>query len=111
MRNLKTKDLGLFSKIISKMQIKTDVMNLFQSVEGLDEEELNVVNQKLGVEIGIIFLENYWKAEQEVFTLLGGLTGKTKEEIGEGSPIELMEALKGLTNDPSFTAFFQLVTQ
>lgn len=111
MRNLKAKDLGLFSKIVGKMEVKSEIMALFQPIDGMNEKELESMNSKLGIQIALIFIENYWKAEREVFTLLSNLTEIPVSELQEMAPVDVINLLKDLTSDPSFTSFFGLVAQ
>lgn len=109
MRKLKAKDLGAFSKIVSKMDIKEEVISLFSSVEGKDEEQLEQLNKKLAAELILILVSNYWKAENEFYKLLSSLSGKTPNEIEESSPSELISMLEELAKDESLQHFFKLV--
>lgn len=111
LRPLKTSDLGLFSKIISKMDIKDDVKSLFVDITDKNEEELVTLNKQLGVDIMFLILENYWKAEKELHKLLSSMSGKTEEQIADSSPTEFIGMLKELSKDENFEVFFKLVAQ
>lgn len=111
LRPLKTSDLGLFSKIISKMEVKKEVANLFVDITDKNENELETLNKQLGVDLTFIILENYWKAEKEFHKLLSSMSGKTEKQIADSSPTEFIGMLKELTQDENFEGFFDLVAQ
>ena len=111
MRALQTKDLGLFSKIVSKMGIKEEIKGLFVDITDKTDKELEQLNQKLGVQLMLVVVENYWKAEKEVFTLLANLTGDKKEDIEKLPLSDFVELLKELSKDKSLADFFSLVVK
>jgi hypothetical protein len=111
LRPLKTSDLGLFSKIVSKMEVKNYVKSLFVDITGKNEDELEALEKQLGIDFMFIILENYWKAEKEFHKLLSSMSGKTEKQIADSSPTEFIGMLKELTQDENFEGFFNLVVQ
>lgn len=115
MRGLQTKDLGLFSKIISKLEIKSEAKKLFLTIDptGKSDEEIETekkeAENKLAFDVGMLLIENYWKAEKDIHRLLANLTGKTIKEVEKLPLNELIELLQELAKDESFKSFFNLV--
>ena len=75
MRTLLAKDIAPFTKILAKMELKESIKGMFANV-GMDKGQM--VSELIW---GII--ENYYKAEQDFFSFLADLEGKTQEEISE----------------------------
>lgn len=115
MRGLQTKDLGLFSKIISKLEIKEEAKKLFVSIDPAGksaeeiEQEKNALEGELAFDVGMLLIENYWKAEKDIHKLLANMTGKTIKEFEKLPLNELIKLLQELANDESFKSFFNLV--
>lgn len=106
MRNLQARDFGAISRLVDKMEVKEEVMGLFESVDGLNEDELAAFNKKLQVELVLIILSNYWKAEDEFYKLLASLSGKTKKAVETSSISELKDMFTELSKDEGLKSFF-----
>lgn len=111
MRAFKAKDLGLFSKIANKMDIKSEIDGLFVDITGKTKQELAQINQEMGIKLIMLIVENYWKAEKEVYTLLANLTDTTVKEVEDLPLDEFVKLITQVTKDESFDSFFKLVTQ
>ena len=117
MRKLKAKDLGLFSKIVGKLNLKDEVNELFVTVDGTDkteeqiEQEQRQANEELGVKLVVLLVEKYWMAEKEVYRLLTDLTGMTVKEVQDLPFDEFVDLFMKIKEDESFNSFFKLVTQ
>jgi len=122
MRALETRDLGLFSKIISKMEIRKDITSLFTTLdvdrkEGMTDEEyqaevqrqVDALNTQLMAELTLLLIENYHKAQGEVYKLLASLTDSTPNDIEKLPLKEFVGLLKQLAEDESIVDFFNLV--
>ena len=122
LRPLATRDLALFSKIVKKMEVRKDIVNLFRVVsvereEGMTDEDYQIKvneaeqtqNNKLMAELLIILVENYHKAQNEVYELLSRLADISVEEVAELKLGDFIKLLKGLAEDESITDFFNLV--
>lgn len=100
MRNLITSDIFKASKILSKMGLKFDVKDK--------------TKEELGAELIMQFIENLWKAEDEVNDFLGSMVGITAEEF-KNLPIEesteIMNEFKNLPNISSFLSQAGLLTK
>lgn len=83
MRALKADDLFVMMPIIGKLNIKDDVVAMFQgglSDEGDNEE---VAGMKVMTTLIQTVMTNIPYVKSELNSLLGDLTGKTEKEIGE----------------------------
>ncbi|AIM63064.1 hypothetical protein [Weissella ceti] len=83
MRELKADDLFKMMPIIGKLNIKDDVVNMFQgglSAEGDSEE---VAGMKVMATLIQTLMTNIPLVKDELNSLLGDLTGKTEKEIGD----------------------------
>lgn len=105
-RKLVTTDLGLFSKVISKMDIKSEIGKMVFSA---DEGDVNgMLDKKLGIQLTLVILENYHKAEKDFIKLLADLSGQTVAEV-ENAPLkDLVEMIQQLTKDDSIESFLEL---
>ncbi|QVV90821.1 hypothetical protein [Weissella tructae] len=87
MRELKADDLFKMMPIIGKLNIKDDVVNMFQGglVDKDDDEEQNeeVVGMKVMATLIQTLMTNIPLVKDELNSLLGDLTGKTEKEIGD----------------------------
>lgn len=112
MRGLQTKDLALFSKIISKLEIKEEVKKLFVTVDIANKteeeiaEEIQKTNEGLEYQLVMLLVENYWKAEKEVYKLLANLTGKNIKEVQELPLADFIGLFEQLMKDDSVGLFF-----
>ena len=121
LRPLATRDLALFSKIIKKMEVRKDIVGLFRVInveqgDMTDEEYQNKINElkrteesRLMAELLIILVENYHKAQNEVYELLSRLANISVEEVAELKLGDFIKLLKGLAEDESIVDFFNLV--
>lgn len=121
LRPLATRDLALFSKIVKKMEVRKDIVGLFRVVnieqgDMTDEEYQNKIDElkqteesRLMAELLIILVENYYKAQNEVYELLSRLADISVEEVAELKLEDFIKLLKGLAEDESIASFFNLV--
>ena len=121
LRPLATRDLALFSKIVKKMEVRKDIVGLFRVVnveqgDMTDEEYQNKIDElkrteesRLMAELLIILVENYHKAQNEVYELLSRLANISVEEVAELKLGDFIKLLKGLAEDESIVDFFNLV--
>ena len=121
LRPLATRDLALFSKIIKKMEVRKDIVGLFRVVnieqgDMTDKEYQNKIDElkqteesRLMAELLIILVENYHKAQNEVYELLSRLADISVEEVAELKLGDFIKLLKGLAEDESIVDFFNLV--
>lgn len=108
-RKLKAKDLGQISKVVSKMDIKDKIPGLFRDVTGKTEAELKEVETKIAADIIFLILENYWKAEKDFHQFLSNVSGKSVKEVEDLEIAELINILKEVAKDESFSSFFNIV--
>lgn len=113
MRTLKAKDLGPFTKILSKIEIKDVIQNLFLNNEPtkIDEtpEDSKRRTENRGrrilAEIAGAVIENYYKAEKDFIQFLSSVSEKPVNEIEEmpvGEFISLIMELFSADNLPFF---------
>ncbi len=89
MRTLLAKDIAPFTKILAKMELKETIKGMFANAQ--NNEKGNMTSELIW---GII--ENYYKAEQDLFKFLADLEGKTTEDISNLSITEFSEIIKTL---------------
>lgn len=106
MRNLLTQDLFPLTRIIKKMNIKSDIKAIAKDLNGLSDEEKLKAKDSLNIDLMMLFIENIGSAEKEIYKLLANLSGKTEKEIAEQKLIETIDMLKAIFNDDQFDDFF-----
>ncbi len=102
MRELKAKDLAPFTKILAKMELKETIKAMFTKEE---KDNGEMVSSLIW---GII--ENYHKAEKELFKFLADLEEKTVKEIEDLSLNEFIELMTELLSEKNFS-FFKLASK
>ena len=91
MRELKAKDLLSFAKILNKMGV-LDIIKAIFSVEAGQHKELTG-------ELIQAVIQNYDKAESELYAFIGELEGKPAEEIAELPLGEFITAIKAIFSE------------
>jgi len=102
MRTLLAKDIAPFTKILAKMELKESIKGMFANV-GMDKGQM--VSELIW---GII--ENYYKAEQDFFSFLADLEGKTQEEISELPLADFIRLITELFSEKNLP-FFKLAAK
>lgn len=106
MRELKAKDIAPFTKILAKMELKETIKEMFTKLPKTEnEEETKPNNGKMISELIWGVVENYYKAENELFAFLAELENKAKEEIAELSLNEFIELIKELFSEKNISFF------
>lgn len=108
MRELKAKDIAPFTKILAKMELKETIKEMFVKSTKNKEENQEEQTDNNGKMISVLVwgvIENYYKAEIELFTFLAELEDKTKEEIAELSLREFIELIKELFSEKNISFF------
>lgn len=83
MRQLIAKDLGPFTKLISKMELKETIRKMFSPENKKDKKNKKDRDGEMLSELICGIIENYHKAENEFFKFLANLEEKTVAEIEE----------------------------
>lgn len=96
MRQLKTNDVFLMSRILKKININLDS-------KGTDEE--------IGLKLLMQVAENAYLAQSEINTFLGDLVGMTGEEFGNLPLKESMPIMNEFKQLDGVADFFSLVGQ
>ena len=96
MRQLKTNDVFLMSRILKKININLDS-------KGTDEE--------IGLKLLMQVAENAYLAQSEINTFLGDLVGMTGEEFGNLPLKESMSIMNEFKQLDGVADFFSLVGQ
>jgi len=110
MRELKAKDIAPFTKILAKMELKETIKEMFTKTTKTEndienQEDIKPNNGKMVSELMWGIVENYYKAENELFVFLADLEQKTKEEIAELSLSEFIELIKELFSEKNISFF------
>lgn len=90
MRKLTAKDIAPFAKILSKIGVRDTVKSMFSGGKTEDGEMIS--------ELVCGLIENYPKAENDLFEFIGELTGKTVEEMKETDIDEFVELISELVS-------------
>ncbi len=101
MRKLLAKDIGPFTKILSKMDVKQSLTSIWSDKEDGTKKD----GTQIGAELIGLIIENYHKVEDEFFAFLADLEGKTKDEISNMGLPAFIELVKGLVNDSNLPFF------
>lgn len=110
-RNLKTKDLFSFTRIIKKMALREELKKMFVDVTGKTDDEKKQATQEMEINLFLLFIENVGNAEQEVYKLLGDLSGKKPKEIEEQEPGDTIDMIKELFSEEQFKSFLSLAVK
>lgn len=100
MRNLQTRDIFPFAKMIKKMGIKEEFKTLMTSVKE------NHASGTIAIELIMLIIENIGNAENEFYEFISPIAEKEKAEIETLSFEDLINMFKELAKDGAFINFF-----
>lgn len=117
LRELQSKDVFLMSKIISKIGIKEfkscfeteDVQRLI--AEGVDEAAVEKIGLSVMVDIAGVVLSNVAHAEQDIYSFLADLSGKTAKDIAELDMVVFAEMIIDVVQKDQFKDFIKVVSK
>jgi len=92
MRKLKTSDIFALSRIVKKMDIKKEIALVAKDVSGFSDDEKAKAEATMQTNLILIFVENLFSAEKEIYKLLADVTGSTPKII-EDMELPLFMAL------------------
>lgn len=110
-RNLKTKDLFSFTRIIKKMALREELKKMFVDVTGKTDKEKKQATQEMEINLFLLFIENIGNAEQEAYKFLGDLSGKKPKEIEDQAPEDTIGMIKELFSEEQFKSFLSLAVK
>ena len=102
---LKTQDMFKLLKVVKKTGMFNNIKDLFKTVGGKSEKELEEIQTKVGMDIVVGIISNLDLAEKEIYDLVASITGKKAKDIAEQDPMETMEVLQKIINDDSVKSF------
>ena len=105
MRELKTKDIFKMSKILKKMELKTDFKDI-DMTKTKDE-----VKKRVGIEFVKEVFENLHMAEEEVNEFLSDMVEMSVEEFKDLPLEKTFEIIKEFKNIPGLANFFKLASK
>lgn len=116
LRKLRTTDIFPMSKIISKIGFK-EIKNAFNTPEiaklvknGKSKDDVVAqVGAIITLDIASIILENLNKVEDDIYSLLAGLSGMTEQDISTQEPYLTAQMIVDLVNKKEFMDFFKVV--
>lgn len=111
LRNLKTSDLFILSRILRKMNIKDEIKKLVKDITGTTPERKKKAEHDMEIDLVMLFVENISNAEQEIYKFMGDLSGKKLQEIADQPPAETINMLKELFEQANFTDFLSLASK
>lgn len=115
LRSLKADDIFLVVKLVNKIGFK-EMKGCFNSQEVRDaisgavsgkEADLSAVGMTVMLEIVGLILERLPDCKHEIYTLLSGLSGMTKEEIAELPTSTFTKMVMEVIRKEEFRDFFQ----
>ena len=102
MRQLITNDIFQMSRILKKLEIKTDFI--------LSKDDENS-DQNFGVQIIVKIAENAHLAQNEINSFIGGLCGMSGEKFGKLPIKESLEIIKQFKDLDGISDFFKRAGQ
>lgn len=112
MRTLQTQDVFRLSKILKKMDLKSEVKKVLSDVsKDNKKEDIELKQKELGAEIIFLFLENLHLAQCEVNELLADLVGIKPNEFNKLPIEDTIEILSLFKEQNNLTNFFKLAGQ
>ena len=115
LRKLKADDIFLVVKLVNKIGFK-EMKGCFNSQEVRDaisgavsgkEADLSTVGMTVMFEIASLILEHLPDCKHEIYTLLSGLSGMTKEEIADLPTSTFTKMVMEVIRKEEFRDFFQ----
>lgn len=104
---LHAKCLFPFLKMVKKMNIRPEIKSLFAAYKGQSEDELEQLQQEMGLEFFLLLSERLPDAEEELYAFMSAYTGKSAEELHEMELFDLIDIFKSIFVDERFADFFQ----
>ena len=98
MRKLLAKDIGPFSKVLAKMEVKEPIKQYLSKVS---DKKKPASAELIGDLIGLI-IDNYCKAEKELIAFLANVNDMTPEEIENLEIEKFYELVKELVSNINF---------
>lgn len=108
MRSLKTSDLFALTRIIKKMDIKSDIKALTKDISSLSDEDKLKAKDALNIDLMLLFVENIGSAEKEIYKFLSDLSGVEAKEIENQSPIKTIDMIKSIFEDEEIGDFLKV---
>lgn len=102
-RELKTKDIFLLSKIAQKIEIHKLIK--IPNLEEMDEKNKEIAKRQIGIDLFMLVFENIYLAEKEVMELISRLTGLNIVEIDNLSFKDLKEIISNIFNSEDLISF------
>ena len=117
LRELQSKDVFLMSRIISKIGIK-EFKSCFETeeiqkliAEGTDAASVERIGLSVMVDIAGVILSNVSYAEQDIYSFLADLSGKTAKDIAELDMIVFTEMIIDVVQKDQFKDFIKVVSK
>ena len=120
LRKLKAIDIMPMVKILSKIGLKNiketfsedNLKTMIESINGeTKEEKATYLGFSLIVDLVDIILANLPSCENEIYSFLAGLSGKTADEIKDLGLGEFTEMIVAVVQKEEFTDFFKAVSK
>lgn len=118
LRELQSKDVFIMSRIISKIGIK-EFKSCFETeevqkliAEGTDAAaSVERIGLSVMVDIAGVVLSNVTHAEQDIYSLLADLSGKTVKDIAELDMVVFAEMIIDVVQKDQFKDFIKVVSK
>jgi hypothetical protein len=120
LRELTADDMFPMFQIISKIGIK-EFKSCFESdavkgviakaAKGEDKSDIAAVGMMVGLDIAGILMANIGKAKEDIYGLLSGLSGMSRNEIAKLPMAVFVDMIVSVVKKEEFKDFFQAVTK
>lgn len=120
LRDLTADDMFPMFQIISKIGIKefkscfeSDAVKgaIAEAVKGESKSDITAVGMMVGLDIAGILMANIGKAKEDIYSLLSGLSGMSRDEIAKLPMSVFVEMIVAVVKKEEFKDFFQAVTK
>lgn len=108
---LQTQDMFKLLKIVKKTGMFENIKDLFKNVQGKSKEELEKVQTEVGMDIVIGILSGLDNAENEIYELVGSVTGKKAKEVAEQDLTTTMEVIQEILKSEVFKSFLHFFSK
>ena len=118
LRELQSKDVFLMSRIISKIGIKefkscfeTEEVQKLIAEDADAEASVERIGLSVMVDIAGVVLSNVTHAEQDIYSFLADLSGKTVKDIAELDMVVFAEMIIDVVQKDQFKDFIKVVSK
>jgi hypothetical protein len=112
MRQLQAQDIFTFSRLLKKLDLKEQLLDLFKAKEkSADDVEKELDFATKLIKVAVIVLEDIYLVETEFYDFIVPISGKTLEEVKSLPLGELKQMVVSTFKDEGLLSFFSSATK